>query len=34
LASGAGAENFCGIYEESEILKRIIWRPENRKWGI
>ena len=34
LASGAGAENFCGIYEESEILKRIIWRPKNRKWGI
>ena len=34
LATGAGAENFCGIYEESEILKRIIWRPEDRKWGI
>ena len=34
MASGAGAENFCGIFEESEILKRIIWRPENRKWGI
>jgi len=34
LASGAGAENFCGIYGESEILRRIIWRPENRKWGI
>ena len=34
LASGPGAENFCGIFEESEILRRIIWRPENRKWGI
>lgn len=28
FASGAGAENYCGIYGESELLKRIIWGPE------
>ena len=27
-ASGPGAENFCGIYEESEIFNRILWRPQ------
>lgn len=27
-AGGPGAENFCGIYEESEILRRLIWMPE------
>ena len=26
-ASGPGAENFCGIYEESDIYNRILWRP-------
>ncbi len=25
---GPGAENFCGIYRESEILKRILWSPQ------
>ena len=25
LASGAGAEHFCGIFEESEIFSRILW---------
>jgi hypothetical protein len=27
-ASGLGSENFCGTYEESEILKRFIWAPD------
>lgn len=27
-AFGEGAENFCGIYEEAQILKRFIWMPE------
>ena len=26
-ASGAGAENFCGIYGESDVFNRILWRP-------
>ena len=25
---GARSENFCGLYEEDEILKRILWTPE------
>ncbi len=29
-ASGPGSENFCGIYEESEVLKRILWSPERK----
>lgn len=30
LAVGAMAENFCGIFDESEMLKRIIYRPEGK----
>ena len=30
LASGAMAENFCGIFEESEMLKRVIYKPEGK----
>ena len=26
-AQGPGAENFCGIYSESDIYNRILWRP-------
>ena len=26
-AQGPGAENFCGVYEESEVFNRILWRP-------
>ena len=26
-AMGLGAENFCGLYEESDIFNRILWRP-------
>ena len=25
MASGARAENFCGIFEESEVLRRLLW---------
>jgi len=28
LAKGAGAENFCGIYEQWEIHPRFLWRPK------
>ena len=27
-ASGSGAENFCGIYDESDVFNRILWRPK------
>ncbi len=27
LASGAMSENFCGIFDESEMLKRMIYKP-------
>ena len=33
LARGAMAENFCGIFEESEMLKRIIYKPEAKKFN-
>lgn len=33
LAKGAMAENFCGIFEESEMLKRIIYKPEAKKFN-
>ena len=26
-ARGPGAENFCGLYEESDVFNRILWRP-------
>lgn len=31
LAKGAMSENFCGIFDESELLKRTIYRPESKK---
>ncbi|PIK14597.1 hypothetical protein [Halobacteriovorax sp. JY17] len=31
LAEGAGSENFCGLYDESEIFKRFLWSPEEKK---
>lgn len=34
FASGSSAENFCGIYEENEILKRILWIPEIKKLNL
>jgi hypothetical protein len=33
LAKGAMAENFCGIFDESEVLKRVIYRPEGKKFN-
>jgi len=30
LAAGASAENFCGIYQEANLLERILW-PHNQK---
>lgn len=33
LARGAMAENFCGIFDESEMLKRVIYRPEGKKFN-
>ncbi len=29
-AFGPSSENFCGIYEESDILKRVLYTPQNR----
>lgn len=31
FASGPRAENFCGIFEDSEILGRLLYSPEERK---
>ncbi|MDD4973377.1 MAG: hypothetical protein PHY93_03455 [Bacteriovorax sp.] len=33
MASGPMAENFCGLFDESELLKRIIYRPENKQFS-
>lgn len=30
LAKGSMAENFCGMFEESELLNRIIYKPETK----
>lgn len=30
LASGAMSENFCGIFDESEMMKRVIFKPERK----
>lgn len=27
-ASGTGAENFCGLYNEMDVFKRFLWLPE------
>ncbi len=32
LSYGAMAENFCGIYKEYEILKRILYRPPRKQF--
>jgi hypothetical protein len=36
MASGPMAENFCGLFDESEMLKRVIYRPENKqfRWDL
>ena len=33
LAKGPMSENFCGIFDESEMLKRVIYRPEGKKFS-
>lgn len=33
IAKGPMSENFCGIFDESEMLKRIIYRPEVKKFN-
>lgn len=33
LAKGAMSENFCGIFDESEMLKRMIYRPEAKRFN-
>lgn len=32
FALGAHSENFCGIYEEHDIFKRILWSTEEKKF--
>lgn len=34
FAYGAGAENFCGMMEESEIFKRILWTPDQSQLEV
>jgi hypothetical protein len=34
LASGAMAENFCGIFEETDMMKRIIYKPEGKVFNL
>lgn len=31
---GEGAENFCGIYEEAQVLRRFIWMPERDLFNL
>jgi hypothetical protein len=33
LARGPMAENFCGIFDEAEMLKRTIYKPEAKKFN-
>lgn len=33
FASGAQSENFCGVFSESELAKRMIWKPEVNLFG-
>ena len=33
LASGVMSENFCGIFDESEMLKRVMYRPAGKKFN-
>lgn len=30
LASGPKAENFCGLYEENDIIRRILWKTKDK----
>jgi hypothetical protein len=33
FAKGPMSENFCGMFDESEMLKRILYRPEHKKFN-
>lgn len=33
IASGPMAENFCGLFDESEMLKRVMHKPEKKKFS-
>lgn len=33
IASGPMSENFCGMFDESEMLKRLMFRPAKKKFG-
>lgn len=33
LARGPMSENFCGIFDESEVLKRLLYRPEGKRFN-
>ncbi len=32
LAKGPMSENFCGLFDESEMVKRVLYRPERKKF--
>lgn len=34
FATGAMAENFCGIFDESDLQKRILFKPEDKVFNI
>lgn len=36
LAAGPMAENFCGLYDESEMVKRVLYRPVRKQfdWDV
>ena len=34
LAYGAMAENFCGIFEETDMMKRIIYKPDGKVFNL
>ena len=33
FAKGPGAENFCGVFEEYEMVKRIFWSTGRKNWN-
>lgn len=33
LATGPMSENFCGLFDESEMLKRVLYHPERKKFS-
>ncbi len=33
IAKGPMSENFCGLFDESDMLKRLIYKPERKKFS-